>query len=189
MKKIFTITLTLLLASILMVGCSDTVEENNLFEEGKLLLEKHEYNDAKDKFSQLLHQDVQNEAARAMYTQAIRMQTATHYEKTKNYKKAIMELEVVEGIKNGSEVIKKEASEKKKSLQGLDKEYELIKEQRKENAKVVAARDKSKVESRARQAYINSIQAEYDKKQDEKEQQQNQEKPDENTQNEVNTNQ
>ena len=162
------IILIISLLSILLSGCSST-EENNLVEDGKMALEKHDYEKAKEILSEALEVDSTDEHARAMYMQAMRMENSLEYEKQENYKKAINELEFIEEIKNGSATIKSEASQKKKELVKLNEEYEKKQAQRKENAKIVSSKDRYRIEKQALKAQQEELakQEEEKKKQEE----------------------
>lgn len=125
--------LLLSLISIVMVGCSK--EDDDLVSQGKVALEKHEYDKARDILADALQVDSADDEARAMYMQAVNMEKANEYENQGNYKKAIKELERIEDIKDGSSSIKNEALTKKKELIKLDEEYQKAQKERKENAK------------------------------------------------------
>jgi PBP1b-binding outer membrane lipoprotein LpoB len=146
------IILLISLLSILLSGCSST-QENNLVEDGETALEKHDYEKAKEILSEALEVDNADEHARAMYMQAIRMENLVEYEKQKNYKKAIKEIEFIENIKNGSVTIKSEASKKKKEIVKLDEEYEKEQAQRKEKARVESSKDRYRIEQQALRAH------------------------------------
>ncbi len=125
--------LLLSLISIVMVGCSK--EDDDLVSQGKVALEKHEYDKARDILADALQVDSADDEARAMYMQAVNMEKANEYENQGNYKKAIKELERIEDIKDDSSSIKNEALTKKKELIKLDEEYQKAQKERKENAK------------------------------------------------------
>lgn len=125
--------LLLSLIAIVMVGCSK--EDDDLVSQGKVALEKHEYEKARDLLADALQADSADDEARAMYMQAVKMEKANEYENQGNYKKAIKELERIEDIKDGSSSIKNEALTKKKELIKLDEEYQKAQKERKENAK------------------------------------------------------
>jgi len=150
------IILIISLLSILLSGCSST-EENNLVEDGKIALEKHDYEKAKEILSEALEVDSTDEHARAMYMQAVRTENALEHEKQKNYKKAINELESIEEIKNGSGTIKSEASQKKKEIVKLNEEYEKEQAQRKEQARIESSKDRYRIEQQALRAYEEDL--------------------------------
>ena len=126
--------LIIMIITILFTGCS-AFKKDELLNEGKLALEKHEYTKAQELLSQALTADSTNENARSMYIQAVKMKDAAEYEEKKNYDKAIACLEAIENLKGGSSDIKNEASKKKKELIKLNEEYKKAQEERKENAK------------------------------------------------------
>ncbi|MGL6106894.1 hypothetical protein [Romboutsia sp.] len=171
--------LVIAILSIFIVGC-ESKEEINLTEQGKTALEKHEYTEAKELFSQALEIDGDDEHARAMYMQATRMLEMKEYEEQKNYKKAIKELEFIENIKGGSSVIKSEASSKKKEFEKLKEEHEKAQQERKANAKKASSNDAYKVERDALREYAEQQkQKEEEKKKQEQanQEQNNQQKP------------
>ena len=85
--------------------------------------------------------------------QAMRMENLVEYEKQKNYKKAIKEIEFIENIKNGSVTIKSEASKKKKEIVKLDEQYEKEQAQRKEKARIESSKDRYRIEQQALRAH------------------------------------
>ncbi len=105
-----------------------------------------------ESLSSALEEDSTNENARAMYMQAMRMSNMTEFEELKNYEGAIKELKLIEKIKNGSSVIKEEATKKKEELTKLEKEQNEAEEQRKKKAKDTAGEDRYRVESDARKS-------------------------------------
>lgn len=147
------VILLISILSIFLVGCSfNKKDEINLTEQGKTYLEKHDYKKAMESLSSALEEDNTNENARAMYMQAMRMSNVTEFEDLKNYEDAIKELKLIEKIKNGSSVIKEEATKKKEELTKLEKEQNEAEEQRKKKAKDTAGEDRYRVESEARKS-------------------------------------
>ncbi|WP_235629350.1 hypothetical protein [Clostridioides difficile] len=147
------VILLISILSIFLVGCSfNKKDEINLVEQGKTYLEKHNYKKAMESLSSALEEDSTNENARAMYMQAMRMSNMTEFEELKNYEGAIKELKLIEKIKNGSSVIKEEATKKKEELTKLEKEQNEAEEQRKKKAKDTAGEDRYRVESDARKS-------------------------------------
>ncbi|KPI53428.1 hypothetical protein IM33_11080 [Clostridioides difficile] len=147
------VILLISILSIFLVGCSfNKKDEINLTEQGKTYLEKHDYKKAMESLSSALEEDNTNENARAMYMQAMRMSNVTEFEDLKNYEDAIKELKLIEKIKNGSSVIKEEATKKKEELTKLEKEQNEAEEQRKKKAKDTAGEDRYRVESDARKS-------------------------------------
>lgn len=146
MKKRLVLFITIV--SILATGCSSK-NKNKLVEQGKDALENHNYKEAKEFLSQALDDDSTDEHARAMYVQAARLEKAIKYEEQGNYKKAIEELDVGEKIKNGSQSIHVDISNKKKELTKLNEEYLKSQEERKENAKIEVGKDRYRVEQLA----------------------------------------
>lgn len=140
--------LIIMIITIFFTGCSAS-KEDELLNEGKSALEKHEYTKAQDLLSQVLTADSANENARSMYIQAVKMKDTAEYEEKKNYDKAIACLEVIENLKGGSSEIKNEASKKKKELTKLNEEYKKAQEERKENAKNVSSQGNYKLEQDA----------------------------------------
>ena len=140
--------LIIMMITIFFTGCS-RVKEDELFQKGKLALEKHEYTNAQEILSQVLTADSTNENARSMYMQAVKMKDALEYENKQLYDKAIQCLEDVEKLKSGSSDIRSEAAQKRKELTKLNEEYKKAQEERKENAKDVSAQDKYKLEQEA----------------------------------------
>lgn len=149
MKKRLVLFITIV--SILVTGCSGK-SENNLVQQGKDALENHKYKEAQEFLSQALDADSTDEYARAMYAQAMRLENAIKYEEQGNYKKAIEELDIGEKIKNGSQSIKVDISNKKKELTKLNEEYIKSQEERKENAKIESGKDRYRVEQLANKA-------------------------------------
>ena len=149
MKKRLVLFITIV--SILVTGCSGK-SENKLVQQGKDALENHKYKEAKEFLSQALDADSTDEYARAMYAQAMRLENAIKYEEQGNYKKAIEELDIGEKIKNGSQRIKVDISNKKKELTKLNEEYIKSQEERKENAKIESGKDRYRVEQLANKA-------------------------------------
>lgn len=147
MKKILVLILVIL--SISSTGCSNK-NNNNLITQGKDALENYKFKEAREFLSQVLDVDKNDEHARAMYFQSIRFEKAIKYEHQGNYKKAIEELDIGEKIKNGSQIIKVDLSNKKKELIKLNEEYIKSQEERKENAKIEAGKDRYRVESIAK---------------------------------------
>ncbi len=181
------ITLIILTTAIFLSGCTkEVIEENTSLKEATILLEKHEYLEAKDILLQILETDNQNQNARDMYIQAINMQDAIKYEEYKNYEKAIEELKIVESTKHGSDEIKKEAKNKRKEIEKLNEEYQAIQKKRKETAKVVAANDIHLAEKRALEEQQKLYEENLKKEQDKLQQQQNQENNQNNNQNQSN---
>ena len=133
MKKKIVLIITLL--SIFMIGCTSKTEESSLVEEGKIALEAHKYSDAMKLLSNALDEDSSDEHARSMYMQAMRMINVDSYKSKTNYKKAIEELEAIEKIKNGSQVIKSEASNELKEIKKLYESQKEAERKRKEDAK------------------------------------------------------
>lgn len=188
------VILLISILSIFLVGCSfNNKDEINLTEQGKTYLEKHDYKKAMESLSSALEEDNTNENARAMYMQAMRMSNMTEFEEAKNYEDAIKELKLIEKIKNGSSVIKEEATKKKEELTKLEKEQNEAEEQRKKKAKDIAGEDRYRVESDARKTSYsrnsktnksssknNSKKSDDDKSDNNSSSSQNQEKPNNN---------
>ncbi|NMS91698.1 hypothetical protein HGQ85_17395 [Clostridioides difficile] len=187
------VILLISILSIFLVGCSfNNKDEINLTEQGKTYLEKHDYKKAMESLSSALEEDNTNENARAMYMQAMRMSNMTEFEEAKNYEDAINELKLIEKIKNGSSVIKEEATKKKEELTKLEKEQNEAEEQRKKKAKDTAGEDRYRVESDARKTSYsrnnktnkssskNNSKKSDDDKSDNNSSSQNQEKPNNN---------
>lgn len=147
MKKILVLILVIL--SISSTGCSNK-NNNDLITQGKDALENYKFKEAREFLSQVLDIEKNNEHARAMYFQSMRFENAIKYEHQGNYKKAIEELDIGEKIKNGSQIIKVDLSNKKKELIKLNEEYIKSQEERKENAKIEAGKDRYRVESIAK---------------------------------------
>ena len=181
MKKKIVLIITLL--SIFMIGCTSKTEESSLVEEGKIALEAHKYSDAMKLLSNALDEDSSDEYARSMYMQAMRMINVDSYKSKTNYKKAIEELEAIEKIKNGSQVIKSEASNELKEIKKLYDSQKEAERKRKEDAKTAASKDAYKA-SQQLTKYEESLREEEKKKQEEEEQLNN----NQNTENSENTN-
>ena len=77
--------LIIMIITILFTGCS-AFKKDELLNEGKLALEKHEYTKAQELLSQALTADSTNENARSMYIQAEKMKDAAEYEEKKKIK-------------------------------------------------------------------------------------------------------
>lgn len=167
--------LIIMIITIFFTGCSAS-KEDELLNEGKLALEKHEYTKAQDLLSQALTTDSTNENARSMYIQAVKMQDAAEYEENKNYDKAIECLEAIENLKGGSSDIKNEAYKKKKELTKLNEEYKKAQEERKENAKDVSSQGKYQLEQDAlkENQKLEAAKEEQEKQEEESNQQDNQ---------------
>ena len=169
MKKI--IILVLMISAVLLVGCKNNEdeinEENLLVEEGTKLLEAYKYDEAKDILSDVLEKNEDNEIARAMYMQADRMQKVIRFEDIENYKKAIDELEIIKGIKHGSQIIIKEAKNKIEELKQLNQELEKDMELRKENAKNIAYSEIERVKKAVIGIYVQNKEEELKEKQEE----------------------
>ena len=181
MKKKIVLIITLL--SIFMIGCTSKTEESSLVEEGKIALEDHKYSDAMKLLSNALDEDSSDEHARSMYMQAMRMINVDSYKSKTNYKKAIEELEAIGKIKNGSQVIKSEASNELKEIKKLYDSQKEAERKRKEDAKTAASKDAYKA-SQQLTKYEESLREEEKKKQEEEEQLNN----NQNTENNENTN-
>ena len=182
MKKKIVLIITLL--SIFMIGCTSKTEESSLVEEGKIALEAHKYSDAMKLLSNALDEDSSDEHARSMYMQAMRMINVDSYKSKTNYKKAIEELEAIEKIKNGSQVIKSEASNELKEIKKLYESQKEAERKRKEDAKTAASKDAYKA-SQQLTKYEESLREEEEKKKQEEEEQLNN---NQNTENNENTN-
>ena len=182
MKKKIVLIITLL--SIFMIGCTSKTEESSLVEEGKIALEAHKYSDAMKLLSNALDEDSSDEHARSMYMQAMRMINVDSYKSKTNYKKAIEELEAIEKIKNGSQVIKSEASNELKEIKKLYETQKEAERKRKEDAKTAASKDAYKA-SQQLTKYEESLREEEEKKKQEEEEQLNN---NQNTENNENTN-
>lgn len=135
------IVLIIALLSIFMIGCTKEEENSTLVQDGKAALEAHEYSDAMKILSEALEENKDDEHARAMYMQAMRMLNVDKFKSYTNYKKAIEELEAIENIKNGSSVIKDEASSELKEMKKLYEEQLTAQAERKESAKITASKD------------------------------------------------
>lgn len=151
MKKKIILIITAL--SMFLVGCSFK-SDNDSTERGKELLEKHQYKEAMKVLSDALEEDNNNDHARAMYMQAMRMLKVSKYEESANYDKAIEELELIEKIRDGSSNIKDEASKRKSELEKISEEAKKAKLERKQKAKYAASQDKDRIESDAESEYI-----------------------------------
>ena len=182
MKRKIVLIITLL--SIFMIGCTSKTEESSLVEEGKIALEAHKYSDAMKLLSNALDEDSSDEHARSMYMQAMRMINVDSYKSKTNYKKAIEELEAIEKIKNGSQVIKSEASNELKEIKKLYESQKGAERKRKEDAKTAASKDAYKA-SQQLTKYEESLREEEEKKKQEEEEQLNN---NQNTENNENTN-
>ena len=134
------IVLIIALLSIFMIGCTKE-EKSTSVQDGRAALEAHEYSDAMKILSEALEENKDDEHARAMYMQAMRMLNVDKFKSYTNYKKAIEELEAIENIKNGSSVIKDEASSELKEMKKLYEEQLTAQAERKENAKITASKD------------------------------------------------
>ncbi len=177
--------LFIMIMTLLFTGCS-APKENELLNEGKLALEKHEYAKAEDLLSQVLTADSTNENARSMYIQAVKMKDAAEYEENKNYDKAIECLEAIEKLKSGSSEIKSEASKKKKELIKLNEEYKKAQEERKENAKDISGQGKYKLEQ---DAIKENQKQEAEQEKEEEKEENNQENSGQENNNQENSNQ
>lgn len=180
MKKKIVLIITLL--SIFMIGCTSKSEESSLVEEGKVALENHKYSDAMKLLSSALEEDSSDEHARAMYMQAMRMINVDSYKSKTNYKKAIEELEAIVKIKNGSQVIKSEASNELKEIKKLYESQKEAEIKRKDEAKVSASKDVYKASQQLTQ-YEESVREEEEKNKQEQEELNN----NQNTENNENT--
>lgn len=181
--------LFIMIITLLFTGCS-APKENELLNEGKLALEKHEYAKAEDLLSQVLTADSTNENARSMYIQAVKMKDAAEYEENKNYDKAIECLEAIEKLKSGSSEIKSEASKKKKELIKLNEEYKKAQEERKENAKDISGQGKYKLEQDAiKENQKQEAQQEAEQEKEEEKEENNQENSGQENNNQENSNQ
>ena len=145
--KIKLIALSMVMA-LSLTACKSN-EGSELFNDGQVALEKHEYKTAMQKFSDVLEGDSENKVARDMYGQAMRMLRVEEYEKDEEYEKALKEIEKILQLKNGSSKIKKEAEQKKAELEKLVENLNAEREERKQNAKEAAKNNKSQVESDA----------------------------------------
>ena len=145
--KIKLIALSMVMA-LSLTACKSN-EGSELFNDGQVALEKHEYKTAMQKFSDVLEGDSENKVARDMYGQAMRMLRVEEYEKDEEYEKALKEIEKILRLKNGSSKIKKEAEQKKAELEKLVENLNAEREERKQNAKEAAKNNKSQVESDA----------------------------------------
>lgn len=142
--KIKLIALSMVMALSLTACKSDDGSE--LFNDGQIALEKHEYKTAMQKFSDVLEGDSENKVARDMYGQAMRMLRVEEYESDEEYEKALKEIEKILRLKNGSSKIKKEAEQKKAELEKLVENLNAEREERKQNAKEAAKNNKGQVE-------------------------------------------
>lgn len=145
--KIKLIALSMIMA-LSLTACKSN-DGSELFNEGQVALEKHDYKTAMEKFSDVLDDDEGNKVARDMYGQAMRMIRIEEYEKDEEYEKALKEVEKILRLKNGSSKIKKEAEQKKAELEKLVENLNAEREERKQNAKEAAKNNKGKVESDA----------------------------------------
>lgn len=145
--KIKLIALSMVMA-LSLTACKSN-EGSELFNDGQVALEKHEYKTAMQKFSDVLEGDSENKVARDMYGQAMRMLRVEEYEKDEEYEKALKEIEKILRLKNGSSKIKKEAEQKKTELEKLVENLNAEREERKQNAKEAAKNNKGQVESDA----------------------------------------
>ena len=136
-----------MISSLMLVACSG--RNSDIFNEGQKALESHDYNLAMEKLSDVLEDDKGNNVARDMYTQAMRMKRVEEFEKNEDYEKALVELNAILELKNGSSEIKKEAKEKKKEFEQIIEKLQKEREERKENAKSTAENEKGKAESDA----------------------------------------
>ena len=145
--KIKLIALSMVMA-LSLTACKSN-DGSELFNEGQVALEKHDYKTAMQKFSDVLDDDEGNKVARDMYGQAMRMIRIEEYEKDEEYEKALKEVEKILRLKNGSSKIKKEAEQKKAELEKLVENLNAEREERKQKAKEAAKNNKGKVESDA----------------------------------------
>lgn len=145
--KIKLIALSMVMA-LSLTACKSG-EGTELFNDGQVALEKHEYKTAMQKFSDVLEGDSENKVARDMYGQAMRMLRVEEYENDEEYEKALKEIEKILRLKNGSSKIKKEAEQKKVELEKLVENLDAEREERKQNAKEAAKNNKGQVESDA----------------------------------------
>lgn len=144
------IILLALVSTMFFTACSR--ESSQLFNEGQVALEEHDYTTAMEKLSDVLEGDSGNKVARDMYTQAMRMKRVEEYEKSEDYERALDEIEKVIALKNGSSKIIKEAEEKKKEYEKIIETLEKEREERKKNARETAASQADNVESDALKA-------------------------------------
>ena len=86
--------LIIMIITILFTGCSAS-QKDELLNEGKLALERHEYTKAQELLSQALTADSTNENARSMYIQAVKMKDAAEYEEKKK-------METISGVYSDS---------------------------------------------------------------------------------------
>ena len=145
--KIKLIALSMVMA-LSLTACKSN-DGSELFNEGQVALEKHEYKTAMQKFSDVLDDDEGNKVARDMYGQAMRMLRVEAYEDDEEYEKALKEVDKILRLKNGSSKIKKEAEQKKAELEKLVENLNAEREERKQNAKEAAKNNKDKIESDA----------------------------------------
>ncbi|MDR0879162.1 MAG: hypothetical protein LBN09_00485 [Clostridioides sp.] len=148
MRKLLIVLLVFI--SSLVAGCSFNKGEEDYLALGKEQLEKHEYAEAMKNFSIILEDDKNNDTAKAMYLQAMRMSNALDYEAKEDYESAIRELDFIAQIKNGSSTIKSEAAKRKDTLKKSLNDEERAREERKEKAKDSASGEVERVESEAR---------------------------------------
>lgn len=138
MKK--KIVLIIALLSIFMMGCTKKLTESTFVEDGKNALESYDYSNAMKLLSNALEENSDDEYARAMYMQAMRMLSVEEYKEQTNYKKAIEELEIITSIKNGSNIIKDKASKDLREMKTLYEEQQADEAKRKEDAKTSASK-------------------------------------------------
>ena len=146
MKKKIILILVLVLVGIFVSGCSK-ISEDNYFIKGQEKLESHRYDEALSLLSQALDENPENESARAMYMQALKMKSAQIYEENNDYEDAIRELDFIVNIDNGSKKIKRQSVNKKAELEKLQQTYEKEFLERKENAKK-ASKEYTNIESK-----------------------------------------
>lgn len=137
MKKEVILAIILILTIPLTIGCNIS-SKNTYFIKAQNKLESNEYDEALNLLSQVLDANPENESARVMYMQAIKMKSAQIYEKNNDYEQAIKELEDIVNINNGSKKIKRQSINKKAELEKLQEKYDMEVLQRKENAKQTA---------------------------------------------------
>lgn len=137
MKKEVILAIILILVVPLTVGCNKT-SQNTYFIKAQNKLESNDYDEALKLLSQVLDENPENESARAMYMQAVKMKSAQIYEKNNDYQQAIKELEDIVNINNGSRKIKRQSINKKAELEKLQEQYDMEVLQRKESAKQTA---------------------------------------------------
>lgn len=162
MKKEAILVIILILIAPLTIGCN-RASQNTYFIKAQNKLENNDYDEALNLLSQVLDENPENESARAMYMQAMKMKSAQIYEKNNDYEKAIKELEYIVNIDNGSKKIKRQSINKKAELEKLQEKYDMEVLQRKENAKKAAKEYINNTESKI--IYENNKKQE-DKKED-----------------------